>query len=575
MFRFEAAVRFTADGSGLVDLQAGLNKRSRVELSKRREYSHRPTAYCPAHLLEQFVDSDIVTVKALFDSSNRLVVDSLKLTNRTRTFIPGRLTRPRRGTPPVFVAAPGFANTPFPVPPSLDCAVPRSDRIAGAVAVIAPNRTVERFAATGFDMSSKNWVRTVALCLFLDGPAAQNTQNTGFDLPRWLEAVVANQQHPRLSLTGPVPGVALPRENWCAYPTATIDSEHARIRDDALSAVTAGDNIRVMVHVADVAGRVGVGSPLDRRAAALASSLFFADGRVEHLFPKPFMEHKLSLNPGKVRDTVSFVFEVTPSGELLPFPPSVSKIRSNAALTFQKVDSHRQTSPTASVGQLAEPLPQLLKLLTEAASRLQNHSNDSDTAGLLNTPVEQSASSMLRVLIRAANMSAMTFLTGHGMPALHGTPPNVTVRTDQTGNDGCYGPFTSPIRRYPDLVNHRAVRAALAGELPAHSSDELPDLAAWLNQRSGAVQRCQQRFSKALAAAELTANAESLFPAAGQVLATHRNHARIRVASLGVSGVVPLTSPAASTLTAGDVVPVVLADTDFLTGALVFNMAAE
>ena len=217
MFRFEAAVRFTADGSGLVDLRAGLNKRSRHELSKRREYSHRPSAYCPARLLEQFVDSDIVTVKALFDNSNRLIADSLKLTNRTRTFIPGRLTRRRRGTPPVFVAAPGFANTPFPMPPSLDCAVPRSDRTAGAVAVIAPNRTVERFAATGFDMSSKNWVRTVALCSFLDGPAAQNPHNTEFDLPRWLETVIANQQHPRLSLKGPVPGVALTRETGVLF----------------------------------------------------------------------------------------------------------------------------------------------------------------------------------------------------------------------------------------------------------------------------------------------------------------------------------------------------------------------
>ena len=574
MFRFEAAVRFTPDGSGLVDLRAGLNKRSRSELSKRREYSRRLSAYCPAGLLEEFVDSDIVTVKASFDDSNRLVVDSLRLTARTRTLIPGRLTRRGRGTPPVFVAAPGFADTPFPVSDSLDCVVPRSNRTAGAVAVIAQNRTVVRFAASGFDMSSNNWVRAVALCLFLDGPAAQNPHSTGFDLSRWLETAVANKQHSRLPLEGPVPGLGLPREDWRAYPTATIDSAHARIRDDALSAVTSGDNIRVMVHVADVAGRVGVGSPLDRRAAALASSLFFSDGRVEHLFPKPFMEHKLSLNPGKVRDTVSFVFEVTPSGELLPFPPVVSRIRSNTALTFDAADSHRRNRQSRTAEPLAEPLTSLLGLLFEAASRLQNRSVDTEPAALLDVPGELSASSMLRVLIRAANMSATTFVTGHGIPALHGTPPNVTVGSRKTDGDGCYGPFTSPIRRYTDLVNHRAVRAGLAAEQPAHSSAELPDLAAWLNYRSGAVLRCQQRFAKALAAAELAADTDTLFPAAGQVLATHRNHARVRVAALGVSGVVPLTSPAAVSLKEGDVVPVMLADTDFLTGGLVFNVAA-
>ena len=576
MFRFEAAVRFTPDGSGLVDLRAGLNKRSRSELSKRREYSRRPSAYCPAGLLEEFVDSDIVTVKASFDDSNRLIVGSLRLTARTRTFIPGRLTRRGRGTPPVFVAAPGFADTPLPVSDSLDCVVPRSNRTAGAVAVIAQNRTVVRFAASGFDMSSNNWVRAVALCLFLDGPAAQNPHPTGFDLPRWLETAVANKQHSRLSLNGPVPGLGLPREDWCAYPTATIDSAHARIRDDALSAVASGDNIRVMVHVADVAGRVGVGSPLDRRAAALSSSLFFSDGRVEHLFPKPFMEHKLSLNPGKVRDTVSFVFEVSPSGELLSLPPVVSRIRSNAALTFDAADSHRRNRQSRTAESLAEPLTSLLGLLFEAASRLQNRSVDAEPAALLDVTGELSASSMLRVLVRAANMSATAFVTGCGIPALHGTSPNVTVGSGKTADDsdGCYGPFTSPIRRYADLVNHRAVRAGLADEQPAHSSAELPDLTAWLNYRSGAVLRCQQRFAKALAAAELAADADTLFPATGQVLATHRKHARVRVAALGVSGVVPLASPAAAALKEGDVVPVVLASTDFLTGSLVFDVAA-
>lgn len=100
-----------------------------------------------------------------------------------------------------------------------------------------------------------------------------------------------------------------------------------------------------------------------------------------------------------------------------------------------------------------------------------------------------------------------------------------------------YCHFSSPLRRYADLVVHRQVRAALAGEPPPHDVAELRALATWLVARAGALARLEARER-----ADLWARLLERGELAGRETATVTGLSgaglRIRLPRLGLSGFV-------------------------------------
>ncbi|HEX2060419.1 MAG TPA: RNB domain-containing ribonuclease [Thermoanaerobaculia bacterium] len=76
-----------------------------------------------------------------------------------------------------------------------------------------------------------------------------------------------------------------------------------------------------------------------------------------------------------------------------------------------------------------------------------------------------------------------------------------------------YTHSTAPNRRYPDLITHRLVKAALAGEEPPYSVDELAELAAHCTKQEDAANKVERLVRKSAAAFMLSERIGETFDA--------------------------------------------------------------
>jgi ribonuclease R len=99
--------------------------------------------------------------------------------------------------------------------------------------------------------------------------------------------------------------------------TFTIDPVDAKDFDDALSVeLLENGNIRVGVHIADVAHYISENSHLDKEAALRGNSVYLVD-RVIPMLPEHLSNGVCSLRPDEDKFTFSAVFELTNAGKIV------------------------------------------------------------------------------------------------------------------------------------------------------------------------------------------------------------------------------------------------------------------
>ena len=256
------------------------------------------------------------------------------------------------------------------------------------------------------------------------------------------------------------------------HPTFHIDPPGCRDVDDTFSFCPLPDGSwEVGIHIADVATAIQAGSPLDLHAAALTTSFYTPEGRaVQPMFPPSISENSSSLlptSPPTQKPTLSLFFRF--DGEKLTTPYWERTLTTTTS---------SYTYDEANIAGLA-PLGQL--------------------AAVLGAPAAADSHIWVERMMIFYNEQAGKLLAAHGtgilrrhaaqklqaLLAIPGVPPHLIYEAAEyclsteasTRHHGLgldtYAYATSPLRRYADLVNQRAIHAILDGSSRPHTADIL------------------------------------------------------------------------------------------------------
>jgi ribonuclease R len=343
------------------------------------------------------------------------------------------------------------------------------------------------------------------------------------------------------------------RTDFRGVTTVTIDGEHARDFDDAITIERlANGHFWLGVHIADVSHYVTDGSALDEEAYDRGTSVYFTE-RAVHMFPAELATGLCSLNPNVDRLVQSCLMEVDRQGLVVRYEIHDGVINSDARMTYTAVNAILTDRDPETMFEyqglvpMFEQMGDLFRILSDARRRRGSIDFDlheaqviMDEGGLVEAIIalqRNVAHRLIEEFMLLANETVAAHLENNAVPALHrvheapdakkaeefeafitplgyslaargraltpkhfqklidrmkGTPEErpiaaLMLRTMQKarydaaslGHFGLavehYTHFTSPIRRYPDLVVHRMLRESRQGPIAASRREELEE----------------------------------------------------------------------------------------------------
>ncbi|XP_058764089.1 ribonuclease II, chloroplastic/mitochondrial-like [Vicia villosa] len=312
-----------------------------------------------------------------------------------------------------------------------------------------------------------------------------------------------------------------------------IDVDEADELDDALSATKLQDGrIKIWIHVADATRYVQPGSIVDREAMRRGTSVFLPTATYP-MFPENLAMEGMSLRQGELCNAVTVSVVLHDDGSIAECSVFNSVVKPTYMLTYESASEllYLNLEEEVELRILSEAANLRLKWrrqqgaveTTTIESRIKV-SKPEDPEPSINLYVENQAAPAMRLVFEMMILcgeAIATFGSRNNIPLPYRGQPQSDINLSEfshlpegpvrsfalikimraaeldfrkparhgiLGIPG-YVQFTSPIRRYLDLVAHYQLKAFLRGESPPFTSGKLEEIAANVNEKVKAARK--------------------------------------------------------------------------------------
>ncbi|HTR61259.1 MAG TPA: ribonuclease catalytic domain-containing protein [Candidatus Binataceae bacterium] len=275
----------------------------------------------------------------------------------------------------------------------------------------------------------------------------------------------------------------------------TIDDEDTVEIDDALSChPLPGGGLRVQVHIALVADFVAKGGAMDEEAAARATTVYLPETTIPML-PDAVSSDRASLIQRKDRPVITTDLDISATGEVQKVSIYPAQISVTRRLDYAEADRLMQSGASdpdaASQLRMLEEIANRLRERRRMAGAMLVHRREPKVTvrgrdiQIRVLDSDSRARAMVAEFMVLSNFVAARFSAENRIPIIYRVQPEMRGEAQRprlslypeyhagVGLD-YYAQFSSPIRRYADLVLQRQLVASISGGyVQPYNVDEL------------------------------------------------------------------------------------------------------